>query len=68
MPATTIPARIANMVPGTVPVGTRLAGFGTVEAVSLTAYKVASGRGPAAWLPFVHVHNYAAATPLVVLG
>lgn len=60
MAATTIPARLANMAPGTIPVGTNLKGFGRITRVSLTAYEV----DHRSWLPFVHVHTYRAAEAL----
>lgn len=66
--ASTIPARLANMVPGTIPAGTTLRGFGRVLRASLTAYEVDCGGGRRAWVPFVHVHNYKPAEPLVRLG
>ena len=67
MPATTIPARLAAMIPGTIPAGTVLPGFGTVIRSSLTAYEVRHD-GHRSWLPFVHVHTYEPVTPLVVFA
>lgn len=67
MPATTIPARISRMTPGTVPAGTNLPGFGRVLRSSLTAYEVTTPDGTS-WLPFTHVHPLVPASPLVVLG
>lgn len=71
MPATGIPARLAAMVPGTIPAGTVLPGFGTVLRSSLTAYEVEgwdAGRYSRGWVPFVHVHTYDPITPLVVFA
>lgn len=48
---------------GTLTTGT-VTVLGTIEAVSLTAYRIGG-----AWVPFHKVHGpYEAATPLVVLG
>lgn len=58
-----MPARIADAVPGTLAAGTWLPGYGAVARSSLTAYEV-DGYG---WVPFTAVHRHQAATPLVVL-
>ena len=40
---------------------------GTVTALTLTAYRVATADGATAFVPFVRVHPLVAATPLVTL-
>jgi hypothetical protein len=53
-----------NTIPGTLPVGT-ITPQGTIEAASLTAYRMTSGE----WVAFRRVHGTPAfARPLVTLG
>lgn len=52
-----------DITAGTLPTGT-VTEFGTIEASSLTAYRI-----DGTWVPFFKVHGRpAAATPLVTLG
>mgnify|MGYP001571595769 FL=1 len=65
-----VPARLADLTPGTIPVGTRIPGVGIVMRSSLTAYLVATGdtMEEREWVPFTRVHRYEPVTPLVVFG
>lgn len=64
-PANTIPTRENR---GLLPIGTHIAGMGTVKRVSLTAYFLIWSGG-SAWAPFDHVHGKPEpVAPLVVFG
>lgn len=65
--ASTIPARLRRMTPGTIPAGTDLPGFGRILRSSLTAYEIDTP-GRTSWLPFVHVHDLVPVEPLVVFA
>ena len=69
MAESAVPARLADLTPGTIPVGTRISGVGVVMSTSLTAYLVACGdtMEEREWVPFTRVHRHEPVEPLVVL-